>query len=182
MNENPNDKDFSAFEDREATEQEETETGTNPGINYGLPPMLEDDNAPSNFEDANGLIRLNEFWSYHPKLHTIGLTKTLEQIDMDKFERQSQSNANEANARGLTLMIDYAASGEGRHVYYLRVLGMSEDEARDYFRSHFFVDLSDDDWTKWSAGLHVHRGAYWPEFLHGFLVPPDELEMHWFAQ
>jgi hypothetical protein len=61
-------------------------------------------------------------------------------------------------------------------------LGVSEDEARDYFRSHFFTDLNDDDWTKWSVGLHVHRGAYWPEFLHGFSEPPDQLEMHWFAQ
>jgi hypothetical protein len=182
MNEKLNDKALSAPEALEGTEQEETETGTNPGNNYGLPPMLEDDNALSNFEDANGLIRLNEHWSYHPKLHSIGLTKTLEQIDMDKFERQSQANANEANAQGLTLTIDHAATGEGRHVYYLRVLGMSEVEARAYFRDHFFADLSDDDWNKWSVGLLVYRGAYWPDYLHGFLEPPDQLEMHWFGR
>jgi hypothetical protein len=28
-------------------------------------------------------------------------------------------------------------------------------------------------------GLKAHPGVFWPEYLTGFRMPPDELEMHW---
>jgi hypothetical protein len=158
------------------------ETAPVPTINYGLPPTLENPQASSHFENENGLIRLNEFWSYHPKLHTIGLTTTLEQFDMTKIEQRRQALANDANAGGWTLSIDHFATAEGRHVYYLRSRTASEEEARDHFRRFFFADLNDDDWNQWSLSLHVHRGAFWPDYLTGMQVPPEELEMHWYSQ
>jgi hypothetical protein len=34
-------------------------------------------------------------------------------------------------------------------------------------------------WAWVLIGLEVNRGAFWPEELIGFWMPPDELEMHW---
>jgi hypothetical protein len=183
IDEQPFDSNATVYESRgEGSSENSNETASVPTVNYGLPPTLENPHAPSNFENETGLIRLNEFWSYHPKLHTIGLSATLEQFDMTKIEQRRQALANDANAGGWTLTIDHFATAEGRHVYFLRSRTASEDEARAHFRRYFFADLNDDDWTQWSLGLHAHRGAFWPDFLSGMQVPPDELEMHWYTE
>ena len=161
------------------------ESNTTLSFNPGLPPRFEQPNDSEDSKDSSipkgqgGLIRLNEYWSYNPQLHTIGLTSTLEQIDMGKLKTQTQVYANQVNAQGWTLTIDYFATGEGRHVYYLRSHASNEQEARVHFQEHFFAEVSEDAWAFWSLGLQIHRGVYWPEFLSGFLIPPSELEMHW---
>jgi hypothetical protein len=154
-------------------------------FNPGLPPRFEQANDSEGSEnssipeDLGDLIRLNEYWSYHPRLHTIGLTSTLKQIDMGTLDAQTQVHANGVNARGWTLTIDYAATGEGRHTFYLRSYAASKDEARAQFRKHFFAEVSENDWGFWNLGLQIFRGTYWPEYLAGFSIPPDELQMHW---
>jgi hypothetical protein len=139
----------------------------------------EDENQEA---DAGQLIRLNEHDSYDPQLNTIGLTGMLEGVDLKKLDRQAQSFADQENAHGWTVVSDYFATGEGRHVYYLRSFASSETEARDHFRARFFKDASDEHWNWMLIGLELHRGAFWPEYLTGFQIPPDELEMHWQSQ
>jgi hypothetical protein len=129
--------------------------------------------------DSGQLIRLNEHYSYDPQLNTIGLTSALEGVDHEKLNRQAQTFADQENTRGWTVVSDYFATGEGRHVYYLRSNASSEMEARDHFRARFFKDADDQHWAWMLIGLEVHRGAFWPEHLAGFQIPPDELEMHW---
>jgi hypothetical protein len=129
--------------------------------------------------DAGQLIRLNEHDSYDPQLNTIGLTSMLEDVDLGKLDQQAQTIADEENTRGWTVVSDYFATGEGRHVYYLRSSARSEAEAREHFRARFFKDSDDQHWAWILIGLEVHPGAFWPEYLTGFLMPPDELEMHW---
>ena len=129
--------------------------------------------------DSGKLIRLNEHYSYDPKLNTIGLTRALEGVDHEKLDRQAQTFADQENAHGWTVISDYFATGEGRHVHYLRSSASSEEEARGAFRARFFKDADDKHWEWVLIGVEVHRGAYWPEYLTGFRMPPDELEMHW---
>jgi hypothetical protein len=129
--------------------------------------------------DSGNLVRLNEHYSYDPQLNTIGLTSALEGLDHEKLNRQAQTFANQENAHGWTVVSDYFATGEGRHVYYLRSNASSEAEAREEFRARFFKDADDNHWEWVLIGVEVHRGAFWPEYLTGFRMPPDELEMHW---
>jgi hypothetical protein len=129
--------------------------------------------------DAGKLIRLNEHYSYDPHLNTIALTGTLEGLDHEKLNRQAQTFADQENAFGWTVISDYFATGEGRHVYYLQSSARSEEEARDHFRTRFFKDTNDQHWAWVLIGLEVDRGAFWPEYLTEFRIPPDELEMHW---
>jgi hypothetical protein len=81
--------------------------------------------------DSGNLVRLNEHYSYDPQLNTIGLTSALEGLDHEKLNRQAQTFANQENAHGWTVVSDYFATGEGRHVYYLRSSASSEAEARE---------------------------------------------------
>ena len=140
-------------------------------------------NANSEVEDqdvdSGQLIRLNKHYSYDPKLNTIGLTSALEGLDHEELDRQAKSFADQENKNGWTVVSDYFATGEGRHVYYLRSSADSEAGARDDFRSRFFKDANDQHWDWILIGLEVHPGAFWPEYLTGFRMPPDELEMHW---
>jgi hypothetical protein len=129
--------------------------------------------------DSGNLVRLNEHYSYDPQLNTIGLTSALEGVDHEKLDRQAQTFADQENAHGWTVVSDYFATGEGRHVYYLRSGARTEEEARDEFRTRFFKDASDEHWNWMLIGLELHQGAFWPEYLTGFRMPPDELEMHW---
>jgi hypothetical protein len=55
----------------------------------------------------------------------------------------------------------------------------SEEEARDEVRTRFFKDASNEHWNWILIGLEAHPGVFWPEYLTGFRMPPDELEMHW---
>jgi hypothetical protein len=129
--------------------------------------------------DAGKLIRLNEHYSYDPQLNTIALTSALEGVDHEKLTREAQTFTDQENAHGWTVVSDYFATGEGRHVYYLRSSASSETEAQDEFRTRFFKDADDQHWEWMLIGLEVHRGAFWPEYLTGFRMPPDTLEMHW---
>jgi hypothetical protein len=146
---------------------------------------MNQDDANTNPEGENqdvgsgNLVRLNEHYSYDPQLNKIGLTSTLEGVDHEKLNRQAQIFTDQQNAGGWTVVSDYFATGEGRHVYYLRSSASSEEEARDHFRTRFFKDANDQHWAWVLIGLEVHRGAFWPEYLTGFRMPPDELEMHW---
>jgi hypothetical protein len=117
--------------------------------------------------------------SNDPQPNTVGLTSMLDGVDLEKLDRQAQSFADQENAHGWTVVSDYFATGEGRHVYYLRSSVSSEAEARDHFKARFFKDADDQHWAWILIGLEVHRGAFWPEYLTGFRMPPDELEMHW---
>ena len=125
------------------------------------------------------LIRLNKHYAYDPKLNTIGLTSALEGLDHEKLDRQAKSFADQENTNGWTVVSDYFATGEGRHVYYLKSYSSSEAQARDHFRARFFKDADDQLWAWILIGLEVHSGAFWPEYLTRFQMPPDELEMHW---
>ena len=128
--------------------------------------------------DSGQLIRLNKHYSYDPKLNTIGLTSALEGLNHEKLDQQAKSFADQENTNGWTVVSDYFATGEGRHVYYLRSSADSEAEARDDFRARFFKDANDQYWDWILIGLKVHPGAFWPDYLTGFRMPPDELEMH----
>jgi hypothetical protein len=141
-------------------------------------PQGEDQSEDQKVE-SDKLIRLNEHYSYDPQLNTIGLTSALEGIDHAGLERQAQTFAARENTQGWTVVSDYSATGEGRHVYYLRSFAGSEEAARDEFRARFFQDADDQHWAWVLIGLEVHRGAFWPEYLAGYRMPPDELEMHW---
>ena len=132
--------------------------------------------------DSAQLIRLNELYSDDPKLNTIGLTSALEGLDHEKLDRQAKSFADQENTNGWTVVSDYFATGEGRHIYYLRSYSSSEAQARDHFRSRFFKDANDQLWAWILIGLEVHQGAFWPEYLTGFQMPPDELELHWHSR
>jgi hypothetical protein len=145
----------------------------NQNTDNGIPESGEQD------ADPGKLIRLNEHYSYDPRLNTIGLTSALEGLDIEKLDRQAQTFADQENTRGWTVVSDYFATGEGRHVYYLRSSASSEAEARDEFRTRFFKDANDEHWNWILIGLEVHRGAFWSDYLTGFRMPPDELEMHW---
>jgi hypothetical protein len=140
-------------------------------------PEVEDQNA-----DPGGLIRLNEHYSYDPKLNTIGLTSALEGVDHEKLNRQAQTFADQENANGWTVVSDYSATGEGRHVYYLRSFAGSEEAARADFRARFFKDADDQHWAWVLIGLEVHSGAFWPDYVVGYRMPPDELEMHFHSR
>ena len=139
-------------------------------------------NANSEVEDQDvdfgKLIRLNKHYSYDPKLNTIGLTSALEGLDHEKLDREAKSFADQENTNGWTVVSDYFATGEGRHVYYLPSSADSEAEARDDFRARFFKEADDKHWAWILIGLEVYPGAFWPEYLTGFRMPPDELEMH----
>lgn len=124
------------------------------------------------------LILLNEHYSYDPQLNTIGLTNALEGLDHEKLNQQAQAFADQENAHGWTVISDYFATGEGRHVHYLRSFSSTEAEARDEFRARFFKAADDQHWAWVLVGLEVHHGAFWPEYLTGFRIPPDALEMH----
>ena len=132
--------------------------------------------------DSDQLIRLNKHYSYDPKLNTIGLTSALEGVDHEKLDRQAKSFADQENTNGWTVISDYFATGEGRHVYYLRSSADSEAGARDDFRARFFKDANDQHWEWILVGLEVHQGAFWPEYVSGFQMPPDELELHWHSR
>jgi hypothetical protein len=97
----------------------------------------------------------------------------------DEFERQLKALTSRINAEGWTVISDYSATGEGRHVYYLRSNAGSEVEARDAFRARFFANADEERWAWELIGVEVHRGAFWPDFLKGYRTPPDVLEMHW---
>jgi hypothetical protein len=146
---------------------------------------LNQDEAKANPEgenqdvDSGNLVRLNEHYSYDPQLNTIALTSALEGLDHEKLNRQAQTFANQENAHGWTVIWDYFATGEGHHIYYLRSSASSEAEARDEFKARFFKDADEQHWEWVLLGLEVHPGALWPEYLAGFRMPPDELEMHW---
>ena len=132
--------------------------------------------------DAGQLIRLNAHYSYDPKLNTIGLTSALESVNHEKLDRQAKSFADQENTNGWTVIWDYFATGEGRHVYYLRSSADSEAATRDDFRARFFKDADDRHWEWILIGLEVHQGAFWPEYVSGFQMPPDELELHWHSR
>jgi hypothetical protein len=152
-------------------------------INPGWPPTMLDPRrvAPSILEkiDPNALVRMNEFWSYDPRTHTIGLTSMLEGIDHAKLEAQVAVVAHQVNATGWTVLIDYMATGEGRHVWYKRSHASTEAEAIEDFRMRFFSDDTPEAWEFWSKGLEVYPGAFFPSFISDYRVPPNELEMHW---
>lgn len=152
---------------------------TKPQHRPGLPPGFLDSNVTVDRKPEERLIRLNEYWSYDPALHSIGLTVLLEQVDLKKLEAQTQTLADSQNARGWTVTFDYAATGEGRCVCLLRSHEKTEADARAHFRERFFADSDDQAWTYWNQGVEVHPGAYWPEYIKGYTTPPDELEMRW---
>ena len=85
----------------------------------------------------------------------------------------------ERNARGWTVFIDYQATGEGRHVWYLRSGADSESNATAEFKKTFFANASNESWVYWSQGMEVHNRAFWPSFLNSTPIPPDRVEMHW---
>jgi hypothetical protein len=99
--------------------------------------------------------------------------------EKSKLEHAANPFLSALNASGWTVISDYAATGEGRHVYFLRSFASSESEAQNEFRAHFFKDADDERWAWVLTGIEVHPGAFWPEFLPGFRTPPDSLEMHW---
>ncbi len=152
-------------------------------INPGLPPTLYDpeQHNRSNLEhsDPSDLVRMNEFWSYDPRTHTISLTSLLEEIDHAKLEAQVSVVAHHVNATGWTVLIDYMATGEGRHVWYKRSHAATEAEAIDDFRTQFFGNDTPEAWAFWSKGIEVYPGASFPDYISGYRVPPNELEMHW---
>jgi hypothetical protein len=155
-------------------------------INSGLPPMLfnPDQHDQRNLEHANPstLVRMNEYWSYDPRSHMIGLTTMLEGIDHVKLEAQAATFASQVNANGWTVLIDYMATGEGRHVWYKRSQAVTEPEAIEDFRIQFFGNDTPEAWEFWSKGIEVYPGAFFPNYISGYRVPPSELEMHWESQ
>jgi hypothetical protein len=155
-------------------------------IRPGLPPTMHD---PSEVDlttleqtDPNALVRLNEYWSYDPRMHMVGLTSVLTGLDHEKAERQASAIAAEAYAGGWTVIIEYFATGEGTHVWYQRVYGGTKEGAIETFRSTFFANDSEEAWAFWSIGVTVHVGAFWPGYVKGYRTPPDTLEMHWQSQ
>jgi hypothetical protein len=155
-------------------------------INPGLPPSLLDpeqhNRSSLEHTDPSGLVRMNEFWSYDPRTHMIGLTSVLERLDHTKLERQASAFAAKVNAGGWTVIIEYFATGEGTHVWYQRVHGGTKIAAIANFRETFFANDSDEAWAFWSIGMMVYEGTHWPEFVKGYRIPPDTLEMHWQSQ
>jgi hypothetical protein len=165
---------------------QENTSGTAENISPGLPPTLLNPNEvnPKALEqiDPNALVRMNDYWSYDPRSHTIGLTSVLVGLDHAKLEEIASSVAAKVNAEGWTLLIDYFATGEGTHVWYKRVHDGTREAAVASFRASFFADSTEEAWAFWSQGLEVHEGSHWPEYVKGCKIPPDSLEMHWQSQ
>jgi hypothetical protein len=161
------------------SEPSSTKTQETLKVSPGLPPTLHE---PFNLEPgatAESLVRMNEYWSYDPSTHSIGLTTMLEAGRLAENRTAFLSSVAALNAQGWTLIIDYAATGEGRHVWYQRSHASSKALAIEEFRETFFKHDDDKAWTFWSQGLEVHQGAYWPEYVKGYVMPPSQLEMHW---
>jgi hypothetical protein len=155
-------------------------------INPGSPPTLRDpephNRSSLEHPDPTILVRMNEFWSYDPRTHTIGLTTMLEGIDHAKLEAQVSAAAQQVNASGWTVLIDYMATGEGRHVWYKRSHAATESEAIEDFRTQFFGDDTPEAWAFWSKGIEVYPGAFFPNYITGYRIPPNELKMYWQSQ
>lgn len=158
------------------------EFGTTATSNPNGIPTLQHPNNPTPIMSDGTLIRLNEFYSYHPGLNTIGLTSRLIGVDVEVLERQVQAFADQNNAEGWTVFHDYSATGEGRHIYYLRSHASSEAAARADFKARFFNDANDRLWEWVLIGLEVYSGTFWPDYLVEYRMPPDELEMHWHSR